>query len=73
MWVYLLATVGGGACAGLTYDKLFLEELQVLACLQPPGIRAPVRVLFVRACMCVCVCVCVCVCHLFSLSTHMDV
>ena len=48
MWVYLLATVGGGACAGLTYDKLFLEELQVLACLQPPGIRAPVRVLFVQ-------------------------
>ena len=29
MWVYLLSTMAGGACAGLTYDKLFLEEIQV--------------------------------------------
>jgi len=24
-----LSTMAGGACAGLTYDKLFLEEIQV--------------------------------------------
>ena len=29
VWVYLLSTMAGGACAGLTYDKLFLEEIQV--------------------------------------------
>jgi len=29
VWVYLLSTMAGGACAGLTYDKLFLEEVQV--------------------------------------------
>jgi|EP00802_Teleaulax_amphioxeia_P015739 aquaporin TIP len=28
VWVYLLSTMAGGACAGLTYDKLFLEEIQ---------------------------------------------
>jgi aquaporin NIP len=28
VWVYLLATFAGGACAALAYEKLFLEDSQ---------------------------------------------
>jgi aquaporin NIP len=28
VWVYLLATCAGGACAAITYEKLFLEDTQ---------------------------------------------
>ncbi|EKX39832.1 hypothetical protein GUITHDRAFT_164839, partial [Guillardia theta CCMP2712] len=28
VWVYVLATMAGGACAGLLYDKVFLSESQ---------------------------------------------
>lgn len=28
VWVYLLATLAGGAAAGLSYEKLFLDGVQ---------------------------------------------
>lgn len=40
VWVYLVATFAGGACAALTYDKLFLEDIQVQL---PPHCRAASR------------------------------